>query len=134
LHFAIRNLQSQSKMKYRHLDKLAKLIMDFNVDVMKCVDKLKQLDERTELLIHQLLRVMLAAGSSYRWGRRADNKREFVNRLLVSQAEHEETVHWLTLVSHTGLPGDWPAFIATGQKIDKVLTASLKRASEAEKE
>ena len=121
-------------MKYRHLDKLAKLIMDFNVDVMRAVDKLEKLDARTELMLGQLGRVMLAAGASYRWGRRADNKREFVNRLLVSQAEHEETIHWLTMVENLSLPGDWPAYIATGRKIEQVITASLQRAGETERE
>jgi four helix bundle protein len=121
-------------MKYRHLDKLAKLIMDFNVDVLRALDKHQNVDSQTELLFGQLGRVMLAAGASYRWGRRATMKREFVNRLLVSHAEHEEAIHWLRMVASLNLAGDWQKYIAMGQKIDQVITASLHRAGVTERE
>ena len=114
-------------MKFRHLDKLARLMTDFTVDVMQAAGR-EQADGRFGQLLQQLVRVTLAAGSSYRWGRRATRKREFLNRLMVSQAEFAEVIVWLEMVAAQRSEPVWNETRATAEKINQILIASLANA------
>lgn len=114
-------------MKYRHLDMLAKLMTDFTVDVMQAAGR-EPTEGRFGELLQQLVRVTLAAGASYRWGRRATRRREFVNRLLVSQAEFAEVITWLEMVARQRTEPVWTDALATAQKINQILIASLAKA------
>lgn len=114
-------------MKFRHLDQLSALMTDFTVDVMNGARN-GPTEGRLGELLQQLVRVTLAAGSSYRWGRRSRCKREFINRLLVSQAEFTEVITWLKLVGEIRHEPVWIEAHATAQKINQILIASLAKA------
>lgn len=114
-------------MKHRHLDTLAKLMTDFTVDVMQAAGR-EPAEGRFGELLQQLVRVTLAAGASYRWGRRATRRREFLNRLMVSQAEFAETITWLEMIVQQREQPVWTDALATAENINRILIASLAKA------
>lgn len=120
-------------MKFQHLDKLSKLITEFTVDLMKAANKQPE-EGRLGELLQQLVRVTLAAGSSYRWGRRASRKKEFVNRLRVSQAEFAEVIVWLKMLAVECPQPIWNEALATAERVYDILTASLAKARQPQAE
>jgi four helix bundle protein len=120
-------------MRPKHLDQLASIILDFTVDVMKASDRANS-DPQATLLLHQLVRATLAAGSSYRWGRRASHKREFINRLSVSRSEFEEITAWLEMVAARHDDEVWKRSLATARNINQILIASLDKARQRSKD
>ena len=125
-------------MKFQHLDLLSKRITEYTVEVMRLPDPASD-DLRLRQALGQLAHTTLIAGASYRWGRRASNKREFLARLQVAQSEFEEVLVWLEMMrSLEREPGsvqaDWDRMIAQVRKIHQVIEASVRKALDDRKD
>ena len=72
----------------------------FGIDVIKFLKKLKR-DIYNEPVIKQLIRSATSIGANYREANGASSKKDFRNKIFISQKEAKETKHWLQMIVET---------------------------------
>jgi len=72
----------------------------FGEDVIKFCMTLK-INEFTKSLINQLIRAATSIGANYMEANQASSKRDFKNKIRISQKESNESKHWLRMISVT---------------------------------
>jgi len=81
-------------MKYDLEERCAK----FGEDVIKFCMTLK-VNDFTKPLINQLIRSATSIGANYMEANQASSKKDFKNKIRISQKESNESKHWLRMIS-----------------------------------
>jgi four helix bundle protein len=81
-------------MKYDLEERCAK----FGEDVIKFCKTVK-INEFTKSLINQLIRSATSIGANYMEANQASSKKDFQNKIRISQKEVNESKHWLRMIS-----------------------------------
>lgn len=70
----------------------------FGEDIIKFCKTVK-INEFTKSLIIQLIRSATSIGANYMEANQASSKRDFQNKIRISQKEANESKHWLRMIS-----------------------------------
>ncbi|HCP08601.1 MAG TPA: four helix bundle protein [Candidatus Moranbacteria bacterium] len=81
-------------MKYDLEERTAK----FGEDIIKFCKAIKN-NEFTKSLINQLIRAATSIGANYMEANQASSKKDFKNKIRISQKEANESKHWLRMIS-----------------------------------
>lgn len=81
-------------MKYDLEERCAK----FGEDVIKFCKKITK-SEIVKPLINQLIRSATSIGTNYMEANQASSKKDFKNKIRISQKESDESKHWLRMIS-----------------------------------
>ena len=111
-------------------NKLAKLSMEFSVDIINLVRQLKE--SRETIISNQIGRSGTSIGANIHEAQYAQGKRDFVSKLEIALKEASETGYWLELLRRTDYI-DEPSYKALSAKCTSLrimLIASCKTAKE----
>jgi four helix bundle protein len=81
-------------MKYDLEERAAK----FGENIIKFCRTIK-IDQITKPLINQLVRSATSVGANYMEANQASSKKDFKNKIKISQKEANESKHWLRMIS-----------------------------------
>lgn len=81
-------------MKYDLEERCAK----FGEEVIKFCKSI-HINEFTRSLINQLIRSATSIGANYMEANQASSKKDFTNKIRISQKEANESKHWLRMIS-----------------------------------
>jgi four helix bundle protein len=70
----------------------------FGEDVIKFCKTIK-INEFTKPLINQIIRSATSVGANYMEANQASSKKDFQNKIRISQKEANESKHWLRMIS-----------------------------------
>ena len=70
----------------------------FGEDIIKFCRKLKY-DDITRPIIRQIIRSATSIGANYMEANQASSKKDFKNKIKISQKEANETKHWLRMIA-----------------------------------
>jgi len=70
----------------------------FGEDIIKFCKTIK-INEFTKSLINQLIRSATSIGANYMEANQASSKKDFQNKIRISQKEANESKHWLRMIS-----------------------------------
>lgn len=99
---------------------------EFASNVMSLVDQLES-TRSNNLIARQVIRSATCTGASYREGRRARSRSEFISKLSLSLQELEETRYWLELIESRGL-ADVSSLLKEADEITAMLNSSVTTA------
>ena len=85
-------------------NKLAELSMDFSVDIINLVKKLKSNHE--SIISNQIGRSGTSIGANIHEAQYAQGKKDFISKLEIALKEASETGYWLELLFRTGYIDD----------------------------
>lgn len=85
-------------------DKLADLSMDFSVEIINLVRKLKE--QRESIISNQIGRSATSIGANIREANYAQGRKDFISKLEIALKEANETGYWLELLYKTGYIDD----------------------------
>lgn len=105
-------------------NKLAKLSMDFAVEVLKMCDNIKG----HYSIVNQLERSATSIGANIREANYAHSKPDFISKLRISLKECYETEYWLELMQRAGILFDVSSLIHYCGVIRKMLISSINTA------
>ena len=111
-------------------NKLAELSMEFSVDVINLVKRLKSNHE--SIISNQIGRSATSIGANIHEAKYAQGKKDFVSKLEIALKEASETGYWLELLFRTNYI-DEQTFRALSSKCTSIrvmLIASCKTAKE----
>ena len=70
----------------------------FGEEIIKLCKNIKQ-DIITKPLLNQIIRSGTSIGANYMEANQASSKKDFKNKIRISQKEANETKHWLRMIS-----------------------------------
>lgn len=109
-------------------NKLAKLSMDFSVDIINLVKQLKE--KRENIISNQIGRSGTSIGANIHEAAYAQGKKDFISKLEIALKEASETGYWLQLLYKTSYitESEYKNLSAKCASIRVLLIASCKTA------
>lgn len=106
----------------------------FAVDVIKFIETL-QSSSSINVLSKQLIRSSTSIGANYRSACKGKSTADFINKIVISEEEADESIYWFELMEESGLVS--PLLIAPLKKeaieLTAIFTAIGKTAKENQK-
>jgi four helix bundle protein len=81
---------------------LKKRTQRFAVDIIKFVETLPS-NRSLNVLVNQLLRSSSSVGANYRSACKRKSTADFINKIIISEEEADESIYWLELMEESGL-------------------------------
>jgi four helix bundle protein len=81
---------------------LKKRTQRFAVDIIKFVETLPS-NRSLNVLVNQLLRSSSSVGANYRSACKGKSTADFINKIIISEEEADESIYWLELMEESGL-------------------------------
>ena len=111
-------------------DKLAELSLDFAVEIINLVKRLK--DQRESIISNQIGRSGTSIGANVREAKYAHGTADFVSKLQIALKEANETGYWLELLYKTNyINNEQYSFLESKcRSLRAILIASINTAKE----
>ncbi|GAC1305201.1 MAG: four helix bundle protein [Mucilaginibacter sp.] len=74
----------------------------FAVDVIKFIETLRN-SRAINVLSNQLLRSSTSIGANYRSACKGKSSADFINKIIISEEEADESIYWFELMEESGL-------------------------------
>ena len=119
-------------MKDKSHNKLVDLSVDFAVDILALVKKLKE--QRENIISNQIGRSGTSIGANIHEAQYAQGKQDFISKLQIALKEANETSYWLLLLKKTAIISqeEYQTYSKKCEEIKITLIASINTAKNKE--